>query len=55
MCKYFHDEEISDSRGLFTLADKGRTRDNDWKLKQDEFRLEISETNQWALVDDWGF
>lgn len=42
-------EKISDHRGLFDLADKGKIRSNGWKLKVDTFRLKIRHTKMRAL------
>lgn len=39
--RYLHMEKISDSGGLFNLADKSITRINGWKFNLDKFSLEI--------------
>lgn len=41
MYKYLQREKIPGPKGLFNLAEKGITRTNCWKLKPDQFKLEI--------------
>lgn len=39
--KYSYKEEISDSRGLFNVADNGITQPISTKMKLDTFKVEI--------------
>lgn len=41
MYKYLQREKIPGPKGLFNLTEKGITRTNCWKLKPDQFKLEI--------------
>lgn len=46
MCsvRYLHGERKASIKGLFNLEEKGITHAHAWKLKPDEFKLEIKQT-----------